>query len=118
MVSRLEEFDPSVVETSSNRQVVQYRGEIMPLVRVSEALELPPTAVQEGPIQVVVHSESGRSFGLVVDEILDIVDQHVTVANKTSNRHLLGSAVIQQHVTDLVNVSELVTACANSGRVA
>jgi two-component system chemotaxis sensor kinase CheA len=118
MVSRLEEFDPSVVETSSNRQVVQYRGEIMPLVRVSEALELPLTAAQEGPIQVVVHSESGRSFGLVVDEILDIVDQHVTVANKTSNRHLLGSAVIQQHVTDLVNVSELVTACANSGRVA
>ena len=41
MVSRLEEFDPKTIELSGNRQVVQYRGEIMPLVRVADALQLP-----------------------------------------------------------------------------
>jgi len=118
MVSRLEEFDPKTIEMSGLRQVVQYRGEIMPLLRVADALKMPPQAECAGSIKVVVHSEDGHSFGLVVDEILDIVDQHVTVANQASNRHLLGSAVIQQHVTDLLNVPELVMSMAGEGRIA
>ena len=65
----------------------------------------------------MVHSEGGHSVGLVVDEILDIVDQHVTVT-KRGDAHLLGSAVIQQHVTDLLNVPELVMSMAGEGRIA
>ncbi len=118
MVSRLEEFDPATIEISGNQQVVQYRGEIMPLVSVAEALQLPAQTSREGPMQVVVHSEFGRSVGLVVDEILDIVDQHVSVNKNSSNTRLLGSAVIQQHVTDLLNVPELVMSIAGEGRIA
>jgi two-component system chemotaxis sensor kinase CheA len=118
MVSRLEEFDPSAIEMSGNRPVVQYRGEIMPLVSVADALQLTAGTAREGPMQVVVHTESGRSVGLVVDEILDIVDQHVTVSNNSGNARLLGSAVIQQHVTDLLNVPELVMSLAGEGRMA
>jgi len=117
MVSRLEEFDPKAVEISGNRQVVQYRGEIMPLVHIADALQLPAQTGREGPMQVVVHSEGGQSVGLVVDEILDIVDQHVTVTRKSEDARLLGSAVIQQHVTDLLNVPELVMSMAG-GRIA
>jgi two-component system chemotaxis sensor kinase CheA len=115
MVSRLEEFDTSVVEVSGNRKVVQYRGEIMPLIRVSEALKLSPCE-REGPMQVIVHSNSGRSIGFVVEEILDIVDQHVTVTSQAENCRMLGSAVIQQRVTDLLNIPELVSSC--TGRIA
>jgi two-component system chemotaxis sensor kinase CheA len=119
MVSRLEEFDPKTVETSGNRQVVQYRGEIMPLISVVEALHLPAQPCREGPMQVVVHSEGGHSVGLVVDEILDIVDQHVSVTRKSEDARLLGSAVIQQHVTDLLNVPQLViSSMAGEGRTA
>jgi hypothetical protein len=53
-----------------------------------------------------------------VDEILDIVDQHVSVNRKSDNARLLGSAVIQQHVTDLLNVPELVMSVAGAGRMA
>jgi len=118
MVSRLEEFDPATIEMSGSRQVVQYRGEIMPLVRVADVMQLTAQAKREGPMQVVVHSESGRSVGLVVDEILDIVEQHVSVNRKSDNVRLLGSAVIQQHVTDLLNVPELVMSIAGEGRPA
>jgi hypothetical protein len=55
--------------------------------------------------------------GLVVDEILDIVDQHVSITGK-ANGQLLGSAVIQQHVTDLLNVPALVMSTAGEGRIA
>ncbi len=118
MVSRLEEFDPAAIEISGNQRVVQYRGEIMPLVSVADALQLTALAAREGPMQVVVHSEGGRSVGLVVDEILDIVDQRVSINKQSGNARLLGSAVIQQHVTDLLNVPELVMSVAGAGRMA
>jgi two-component system chemotaxis sensor kinase CheA len=35
LVARLEEFPRDAIEVSADREVVQYRGEIMPLVRVS-----------------------------------------------------------------------------------
>jgi two-component system chemotaxis sensor kinase CheA len=107
IVARLEEIDASSVESSGGRRVVQYRGEIMPIVRISEALKLPTEALA-GPLQVVVYSEQGRRVGLVVDEILDIVDQQVSIDHSTENGRLLGSAVIQQHVTDLLNVPGVV----------
>ncbi len=118
MVSRLEEFDTAKVERSGNSRVIQYRGEIMPLVRVSDALQLSSHEAGEGTIRVVVHSDRGRSVGLVVDEILDIVDQHVSVVHKADNPRLLGSAVIQQHVTDLLNVPELLMSVAGESRPA
>ena len=59
-------------------------------------------------MQVVVHTESGRSVGLVVDEIVDIVEEHVEVAAVAPRRGLLGSAVVQGRVTDLLDVHAVV----------
>ena len=118
MVSRLEEFEPNAIEMSGNRRVVQYRGEIMPLVCVADALKMGAHTASDGPMQVVVHSADGHSVGLVVDEILDIVDQHVAITKRGDDTHLLGSAVIQQHVTDLLNVPELIMSIAGEGRTA
>ncbi|HET6370806.1 MAG TPA: chemotaxis protein CheA, partial [Nitrospiria bacterium] len=38
MVARLEEFEPSKIERTGNQEVVQYRGEIMPLIRLTDVL--------------------------------------------------------------------------------
>jgi two-component system chemotaxis sensor kinase CheA len=89
----------------------------MPLLRVADALKMPLQAECEGSIKVVVHSEDGHSFGLVVDEILDIVDQRVTITER-ADAHLMGSAVIQQHVTDLLDVPKLVLSMVGEGRIA
>src|SRR6202051_5363490 len=103
---------------SGARQVLQYRGEIMPLVYIAEALQLPSREAREGPMQVVVHSDGGQSVGMVVDEILDIVDQHVAITRKAQDARLLGSAVIQQHVTDLLNAPVSMESVAGAGRIA
>src|SRR5271167_1173164 len=85
LVARLEEFARNTVESAGQRQVVQYRGQIMPLIRISEAVELPDgdsgkAAVDaQGPLQVVVYAERGRSVGLVVERILDIVEEDVVL---------------------------------------
>jgi two-component system chemotaxis sensor kinase CheA len=117
LVARLEEFKREMVECAGDAQVVQYRGQIMPLLRVSDML-LGPHGNGNGngkrdlstTLQVVVYSEQGRSVGLVVDRILDIVEENIVPQQPSKRAGLLGSAVIQQRVTDLLDVRGFVRA--------
>ena len=102
-VARLEEFSLAKIEKTGSREVVQYRGQIMPLVRLSQMLGL-SSEEERDTLQVVVYSYQGRSVGLVVDRIIDIVEEHVTGQSRSNRDGIIGSAVIQQHVMDLVDV--------------
>ena len=116
LVARLEEFARSKVESAGRRQVVQYRGQIMPLIRIAEAVDLPEgdagekSGDGEGPLQVVVYAERGRSVGLVVERILDIVEEDVVLDRMAERPGILGSAVVQQRVTDMLDVPGVVRA--------
>jgi two-component system chemotaxis sensor kinase CheA len=108
-VARLEEFNRSVIETADGRNVVQYRGEIMPLISLSEIISGRRDAKDSGEtIQVVVYSNHERSYGLVVDRILDIVEETVVVQLLRSRRGVLGSAVIQERVTELLDLEGVI----------
>jgi two-component system, chemotaxis family, sensor kinase CheA len=89
--------------------VVQYRGQIMPLLHVGKLLGIPTKeSAVERPLQVVVHSDGKRSVGLVVDQIVDIVQTTVEITRRALNNDLLASAVIQERVTDLIDVQSLI----------
>ena len=105
-VARLEEFTAATVERSGENEVVQYRQQIMPLVRMSRLLQQPFHECD--PLQVVVFNESGRSLGLVVDRIEDITEQAVEVRKDQRGAFLLGSAVIQKKVTGIVDLHQVV----------
>jgi len=106
-VSRLEEFARENVERAGSTEVVQYRGEILPLISLDEVLG--PclhggSDDGEGPLQVVVFTQGGRSVGLVVGRILDIVQDSIVV-KPTGKRHgVSGTAVIHGKVTQLLDV--------------
>ena len=116
LVARLEEFKPENLEKTGDRQVVQYRSQIMPLIRVSDFMGTGHDEKSSGKsdgseaIQVVVYSEQGRSVGLVVDRIIDIVEETIVLQQPSPRAGVLGSAVIQQRVTDLLDVHGLVRA--------
>jgi two-component system, chemotaxis family, sensor kinase CheA len=120
LVARLEEFARSAVENTGHQEVVQYRGQIMPLIRVSEVVELAENAQSGGSsktvvdpqasLQVVVYAEQGRSVGLVVERILDIVEEEFVLERPAERAGILGSAVVQQRVTDLLDVQAVVQA--------
>ncbi|KYO54025.1 chemotaxis protein CheW [Tistrella mobilis] len=100
LVARLEEIDLATVERSDGRPVVQYRGQIMPLVMVNEGQEL----AREGRQPVVVFTERNRTMGLVVDEIVDIVEDSFNVELRSRRDGLIGTAVIAGRTTDIVDV--------------
>jgi len=110
LVARLEEFPASTIEMAGAQEVTQYRGQIMPLIRLSRVLDADKefAVAAEGRLQVVVYSEAGRSVGLVVDRIVDIVDETLVVQNPAERRGVTGSAVIQKRVTDLLDVARVV----------
>jgi two-component system chemotaxis sensor kinase CheA len=111
MVARLEEFPRSQVEHSGNQEVVQYRGQILPLIQIANYLpNASATPMQADPVQVVVYSEAGRSVGLVVGKINDIVHEVLTVKRNSSRDGILGSAVVQDKVTDLLDVIGIIHA--------
>jgi two-component system chemotaxis sensor kinase CheA len=83
----------------------------MPLVRLSEAFPGRHRSADErgGPLQVVVvYGGSGRNVGLIVDSILDVVDESYALDRQTARHGVMGSAVIQQRITDVVDVAGLV----------
>ncbi len=109
IVARLEEFPRTALERSQNQLVVQYRGEILPLIHISEVLQYgAASSEQDDLLRVVVYSEGGRSVGLVVDRIIDIVEDTITLQRKTGRPGIIGSAVIQEQVTDLIDVHGII----------
>jgi two-component system chemotaxis sensor kinase CheA len=113
LVSRLEEIPRADIEAADGREVVQYRGAIMPLLRLGSLLGIPEEdGAVECPLQVVVHSDRNRSIGLVVDRIVDIVETTVEATRPAQNAHLSASAVIHQRITDLIDMPSLIR-CAD-----
>ena len=113
MVARLEEFPRSSIEYSGGRPVVRYRGQILPLIKVAQYL--PQVGAQVGededaPMQVVVYSENGKSVGLVVSRIDDIVSEVITEKRHAYGNGILGSIVVQDQVTDLLDVHSVIRA--------
>ena len=116
LVARLEEFPASSIEHAGGCQVVQYRNRILPLVPLREVLE--PGSRDHNqkadPVQVVVFNDGERSVGLVVDQILDVAEEAVTVRQKSSRKGLLGSAVVGKRVTDFLDLNQVIQAANES----
>lgn len=108
-VARLEEFARSSIEYSGGKPVVRYRGEILPLVEVAMHLEADPKHTDlPDTMEVVVYSENGRSIGLVVGKIEDIVSESITEKRHSCGNGILGSVVIQDRVTDILDVQSVI----------
>jgi two-component system, chemotaxis family, sensor kinase CheA len=109
-VARLEEFRHSDVEQSGEQDVVQYRGEIMPLIYLKKVLNR--GTIEKGAdnqlMQAIVFTKNGRSVGLVVERIIDIVEEAVEVQRGANRPGVLGTIVVQKRVTDLLDIESVV----------
>ena len=100
LVTRLEEIECRKIEASDGRHLVQYRDQLMPLLRIDTGMELK----KEGTQPILVFSDHGRSMGLVVDEIVDIVEERLDIEVASDRPGVLGFAVIKGATTEIVDV--------------
>ncbi|MBN9657349.1 MAG: chemotaxis protein CheW [Acidobacteria bacterium] len=111
-VSRLEEFPQSQLERAGGRLAVQYRGRILPLIPLAPILEpgAGDTASGRDPVQAVVFQSGPRTLGLLIDGLADIVEDAASMKQASGRRGLLGSAVIGQRFTDLLDLETVLSA--------
>jgi two-component system chemotaxis sensor kinase CheA len=100
LVTRLEEIDARKVEMSNGRHMVQYRGQLMPLVTMNEEVRVKG----EGAQPLLVFSDGNRVMALVVDEIVDIVEERLDIQVGSENAGVLGSAIIKGQATEIIDV--------------
>jgi len=99
LVTRLEEIAADKIELSNGRYMVQYRDQLMPLVQM-DGVSVATSASQP----ILVFADDGRSMGLVVDEIIDIVEERLNIEVAGSQAGILGSAVIKGQATEVIDV--------------
>jgi two-component system chemotaxis sensor kinase CheA len=99
LVTRLEEIATDKIELSNGRYMVQYREQLMPLVQMNGV-----TVQTQGSQPILVFADDGRSMGLVVDEIIDIVEERLHIEVAGSEGGILGSAVIKGQATEVIDV--------------
>ncbi|HVM81953.1 MAG TPA: chemotaxis protein CheW [Stellaceae bacterium] len=105
LIARLEEIEAKQIEQSNGKPVVQYRGRLMPLVSVD-----PAYAVRsEGRQPILVFADHERSMGLVVDEIVDIIEEHLAVELVADRPGLIGSAIVAGKATELIDAGHYLT---------
>lgn len=115
-VTRLEEFSCSDMEKLGTAEAVQHHGRILPLVHISSLVpelhrrprrKLPDSPSRDERAQVVVVPGYNGDIGLVVDRILDIVSIPLDIQRSLERKGVLGSAVVQGRVTQILNLDEL-----------
>ncbi|MDA8230864.1 MAG: chemotaxis protein CheW [Magnetospirillum sp.] len=99
LVARLEEVEVKDVEYSHGKPMVQYRGHLMPLVSIDGSYSFR----EEGRQPVLVFSDHDRTMGLVVDEIVDIVEDRLKVELSADMPGAIGTAVIAGRATTIVD---------------
>lgn len=105
LVARIEMLELKTVEHSEGRPLVQYRGSLMPLVLCKGAKPLE----HEGQRPALVFTDDGKSMGLVVDEILDVVEDRIDVTIAPDGAGMMGSAIIKEKATDIVDAGFYLT---------
>ena len=108
-VTRLEHIPAARVERVGSREAVQYRGAILPLLRLDRHLGA-TTGRESEDLVVVVYSAEGRSVAIVVDEIVDIVEGEVEMHSDIDDHGLVGSAVIRDRIIELLDVRAAILA--------
>ncbi|HPP48038.1 MAG TPA: chemotaxis protein CheW, partial [Accumulibacter sp.] len=113
-VSRLEEFPADQVESAGEIDVIQYRGQILPLIRLQDILSERRTPDRlahaevnvptSNLLEVIVFGDGVRRIGLAVDEIIDIVQDVFEIKGRSTRKGVAGTLVIQNRVTELFDV--------------
>jgi len=105
LIARLEEVDMAMTETSHNTVMIQYRGHLVPLIPFHSG----HVWKDSGRQPILVFTDQERSMGLVVDEIVDIVEDHLKVELATDAVGLIGSAVVDGKATDIIDAGYFLT---------
>jgi two-component system chemotaxis sensor kinase CheA len=69
-IQTIEDIMVDDIKLVQNKEVIHLRGNVIPLVRLSEVLEVESTKKDEESMVVVIVKKGDKQAGLVIDELL------------------------------------------------
>lgn len=102
-VSRIEEVAAEQIERVDGRSVIQYRGRLMPIIGPDAAAATAWSGAEQRPL--LVFTRDDRSVGLLVNEIVDIVDSAIEPDMGASGPGTLGGLIIGGVAAELIDVA-------------
>lgn len=110
-VTRLERLPASFLRRTGQREMMEYRGRVIPILRLSQALapaEMARPSASGDPLQAVIYTDQGHTVGVIVDGIIDIVDQQLTVEPLVSRPGVISSFVSDHNVIEILDLPAIV----------
>ncbi len=108
LVERLEYFEASRIEKTAGGEVLQYRGEVLRVLRWGELLGQAPKPASGEDEYCLILSDSGKRMCLQVEQVVDILEISFEIKQPSDAPLLLGTTVIDGMATEVVDVFEVV----------
>ena len=108
MVARLEHLPTKNIERIAGLEVVQYRGSIMPIVRLESLLSI-GSSMEFADEQPLIVFDFGQAIALAVNRIVDVVEIDAdAVHRQNEGQYALGKTVVAGVTTLVVDVYSVV----------
>lgn len=116
-VARLEIIRTDQLEPSGEHEAIQYRDDIMPVVPVERVVierrsrprsDAPEASNNEA--NVIVFGRPGAYMGLVVADILDIVEGPVTLQHAGTRPGVAGTLILQSRIAEILDLDYVLSA--------
>jgi len=116
-IMRLEKIQSSDVQMVGDRQYVDYRGHGLPLIHLSQFIEVNPVSKSLKEVFIVIPKvfENGSvtlaKAGIIISDIIDALDVEVELEPvKVKGPGVLGSAILQHNLTLFLEPLDLLRA--------
>jgi two-component system, chemotaxis family, sensor kinase CheA len=100
LVKRIEEIGRDRFEYALRCPVVQFQGELIPIIAASADVSIGVLPSQP----VLMFSQGTRTFGLAVTAILDVVDEVLDVQPSAIGDGTIGTCILNGKVTELLDI--------------
>jgi two-component system chemotaxis sensor kinase CheA len=108
VVNRMEEVKTSSIEMSGHQRVIRYRGGILKLINLNEVLGYEVRTEKEDITQVVVINSDGQTFGLEVDQIIDVLMTRDFLDDSVSTHDaIVGNLVTSNEIIVVIDVDKI-----------
>jgi two-component system chemotaxis sensor kinase CheA len=101
LITRLEDFDASTIEQTDGRS---WSSIAAACCRWPMQAAWTPSSPR-GRQPVLVFAEDGRSAGVAVDEILDVVEERLDLEMGSERPGVIGSAIIKGKATEVLDIA-------------
>ncbi|EPG76148.1 CheW-like protein [Leptospira fainei serovar Hurstbridge str. BUT 6] len=113
-VQRLEIFDPGKAERILDREIIQYREEVVELCRLENYFNLSKSETQTGNVMILFRIK-GIKKGLVVNEIHNVIDEIPSFTkSEDGEKGIIGSGILSGETIIIIDPTILLSELSTS----